>query len=143
MLGLFAQIKIFIFTLLLGLIAGFVLHFYQLAIKALKAGKHILYLLDFIFWLLMILIVSLGMLLINQGALRFYTFVFLILGGMIYYKTLAPYFYRPLQVMAEVGAQFIGMLAGWIIRPGSWVVKKIRAKWRHHPQTPPDDPDLE
>ncbi len=143
MLGLFAQIKIFILTLLLGALAGLVLHFYQLGIKALKVGKQSLYLLDFFFWMLMILIVSGGMLVINQGALRVYTFVFLILGGIIYYRSLAAYFYRPLQALAEAGAHCAGLLAGWIIKPGVWLVNKIRKQWRdHHPPAPPDDPDL-
>lgn len=140
MLGLFTQIKILVFTLLLGVIAGFVLHFYQIGIKAWKAGKHILYLLDFVFWVLMILIVSLGMLFINQGALRFYTFVFLILGGIIYYKTLATNFYQPMQTMAEAGAHFTTLLASWIRSPGLWMIHKIRMKWRqHHPPISPDE----
>jgi len=140
LLGLLTQIKIFVLTLLLGGIAGFVIHFYQLGIKALKVGKYILYLLDFFLWMFMILLVSLGMLLINQGALRFYTFVFLILGGIIYFKTLAPHLYRPLQVIAEAGAYLLRILVSQIIKPGLWLINKIRLKWRnHHPPMPPDD----
>ncbi len=140
MLGLFTQIQILVFTLLLGVIAGFVLHFYQLVIKAWKAGKHILYLLDFVFWVLMILIVSLGMLFINQGALRFYTFVFLVLGALFYYKTLAPYLYQLMQTMAAAGVHFATLMAGWIRRPGLWLIQKIRTKWRqHHPPISPDE----
>lgn len=142
MLGLLAQIKIFVLTLLLGGITGFVIHFYQLGIKALKVDKHILYLLDFFLWMFMILLVSLGMMLINQGALRFYTFVFLILGGIIYFKTLAPRLYRPLWVIAEAGAYLLRILVGQIIKPGLWLINKIRLKWRsQRPPMPPDDSD--
>jgi hypothetical protein len=130
-------------TLLLGGIAGFVIHFYQLGIKALKAGKYILYLLDFFLWVFMILVVSLGMLLINQGALRFYTFVFLILGGVIYSKTLAPRLHRPLQAIARTTANLVNMLANQIMKPGLWLINKIHSKWRdHHSQSPPDDFNL-
>lgn len=139
MLGLLTQIKIFVLTLLLGGIAGFVIHFYQLGIKALKVGKYILYLLDFLLWMFMILLVSLGMLLINQGALRFYTFVFLILGGIIYFKTLAPTLYRPLQAIAEAGAYLIRIMVSQIIKPELWLINKIRLKFRNHRPPPPDD----
>lgn len=142
MLGLFTQVKIFFLTLLLGVIAGFIIHFYQLGIKALKTGKHTLLLLDFILWLFMILVVALGMLLINQGELRFYTFIFLILGGIIYFKTLAPRLYRPLQTAAAAGAYFIKMLAKQLLKPAIWLINKIRTKLpQHNSPPPPDDCD--
>ncbi len=143
MLGLFAQIKIFVLTLLLGGIAGFVIHFYQLGIKALGVGKQLLYLLDLLLWMFMILLVSLGMMLINQGALRFYTFVFLILGGVVYYKTLAPRLNRPLQVTAEALAHLLKRLVSMIIKPVRWLINSIRLQWRKfHPPMPPDDADV-
>ncbi|NLV21199.1 MAG: hypothetical protein GXY49_04330 [Syntrophomonadaceae bacterium] len=143
MLGLLTQVKIFFLTLLLGVIAGFIIHFYQLGIKALKVGKYTLFLLDFIFWMFMIVVVALGMLVINQGELRFYTLIFLILGGIIYFKTLAARLYKPLKTMAEAGAHFIDMLVSQLLKPVVWLVNKIRTKWRnHHPPAPPDDFNL-
>lgn len=138
---LLAQINIFFLTLFLGAIAGIIIHYYQLVIRALKAGKYTLYLLDFILWLLMILVVSLGMLVINQGALRVYTFLFLIVGGFIYFKLLAPRLYRPLQIIAEMNVLLLRKSASLFIKPGQWLTKAIRLKWRnHHPQVPPEDP---
>jgi len=139
--GLLAQINIFFLTLFLGVIVGIIIHYYQLGIRALKIGKYMLYLLDFILWLLMILVVSLGMLVINQGALRIYTFLFLIAGGFIYFKLLASRLYRPLQIIAEANAVLLGKSANLFIKPGQWLVKIIRLQWRnHHPQVPPEDP---
>lgn len=143
MLGLLTQIKILVLTLTLGVIAGFILHSYQLFVRSLKAGKKLLYLLDFIFWLFMILLISLGMLLINQGALRLYTFVILILGGAIYYKTLAPRFSRPLLAISGFEARLIKSLLHQAVRPGAWLINKLRMKWRNRfPSVPPDDPGL-
>lgn len=138
---LLAQINIFLLTLFLGVVAGIIIHYYQLGIRALKAGKYMLYLLDFVLWLLMILVVSLGMLVINQGALRAYTFLFLIIGGFIYFKLLAPYLYRPLKIIAEANVALLRKTANLFIKPGQWLIKMIRLQWRnHHPHVPPEDP---
>ena len=139
--GLLTQINIFFLTLFLGVIVGIIIHYYQLSIRALKVGKYMLYLLDFILWLLMILVVSLGMLVINQGALRVYTLLFLIVGGYIYFKMLAPHVYRPLRIVAEANAVLLRKTASFFIKPGQRLIKTIGFQWRiHHPRVPPEDP---
>lgn len=141
MLGLLAQIKILFLTLFLGVIAGIIIHYYQLSISALKAGKHILYLLDLILWLLMILIISLGMLVINQGEIRIYTFLFLIGGGLIYFKLLAPRLYLPLKAMAEANVTILRKIASLLLMPWQWFGKTIHLRWRsRRPKVPPEDP---
>lgn len=141
MLGLLAQIKTLILTLSLGLIAGIIIHYYQLSIRALKVSKHTLYLLDSVLWLLMIFIISLGMLLINQGEIRIYTYLFLIVGGMIYFKLLADRLYKPLNVMAQANALLLRKLAGLLMVPWRWCGKIIRLRWSvWRPQAPPEDP---
>lgn len=139
MLGLFAQIKTFFLTLLLGLTAGMVFHYYQLTIRALRAGKYSLYLLDLFLWTLMILLISVGMLLINQGELRIYFFLFLIAGGLIYYKMLAASLERPLGILAAASEKALRFLAGSFIKPMNWLWQGCKGWWRHWRSGPPPE----
>ena len=140
MLGLLAQIKTFFLTLLLGIIAGIIFHYYQLTIRALRAHQYSLYLLDLFLWLLMILLISGGMLLINQGELRIYIFLVLIAGSLIYFKFIAGLTNRQLGGLAKSSALILQMIANILIKPFKWIKKSARFYWRRlHESPPPED----
>lgn len=140
MLGLLAQIKTFLLTLLLGIIAGIIFHYYQLTIRALRAGKYSLYLLDLFLWLLMILLISGGMLLINQGELRIYIFLVLIAGSFIYFKLLADIMNRPLSGLAKSSALILRIIGHMFVRPFAWGKNSAQLFWRRlHESPPPED----
>lgn len=90
MIGLLSQIEAFILTLLLGIIAGLLIHYYQLTIRELKIGKYALYTMDLILWMIMLVLIFVGILLINQGEVRIYVFIGLVLGGLIYLRWIMP-----------------------------------------------------
>ncbi|CFX10561.1 Spore cortex biosynthesis protein, YabQ-like [Syntrophomonas zehnderi OL-4] len=142
MLGLFAQIKTFFLTLLLGLIAGMVFHYYQLTVRALRAGRYSLYLLDISIWGLMILLISIGMLLISQGELRIYFFVFLIAGGFIYFKLLSSKMKKPLQAMATASEKGLRKIVILLQKPIQWARQRIR-NWRQKRPPAPPPADIE
>lgn len=140
MLGLLAQIKTFFLTLLLGIIAGIIFHYYQLTIRALRTQKYALYLLDLFFWLLMILLISCGMLLINQGELRIYIFLVLLAGSLIYFKHMAGFMNRPLGGFAKGSARILQMIGKILIKPFEWVKKRVQFYWRRlHVSPPPEE----
>ncbi len=137
MLGLLAQIKTFFLTLLLGLTAGIIFHYYQLTIRALRAGKYSLYLLDFFIWILMILLIAVGMLLINQGELRIYFFLILIAGNVIYFKLMSRIMEKPLGLLASTSAKGLRVIVTSAKKPAKWLQQVIKA--RVHTPPPPDD----
>jgi len=140
LLGLLAQIKTFLFTLLLGIIAGIIFHYYQLTIRTLRAGKYSLYLLDLLLWLLMILLISAGMLLINQGELRIYIFLVLIAGSFIYFKLLADIMNRPLNGLAKSSALILQIIGRIFVTPFNWLKNSAQLLWRRiHATPPPED----
>ena len=140
MLGLLAQIKTFFLTLLLGIIAGIIFHYYQLTIRALRARKYYLYLLDLFLWLFMILLISVGMLVINQGELRVYIFLVLIAGSLIYFKLVARFMNRPLGELAKSSAAILLSVSNILIKPFDWIKKGIQLFWRRmHTSPPPED----
>lgn len=140
MLGLIAQIKTFFLTLLLGMFAGIIFHYYQLTIRALQARKFAVYLLDLCFWLLMILLIAIGMLLINQGELRIYIFLVLLAGSIFYFKMLAQALRAPLNVFAKSTAWLLQKSGNALTKPFFWLKKKGQDYWqRRHTTDPPDE----
>ena len=87
--GIWFQLEAFFFTLILGLFSACILHFYQTLIWKAKVTKLFLYILDLLFSIMMVMLVFLGMLYINQGEMRSYVLIALIVGGIIYFRILS------------------------------------------------------
>ena len=87
--GIWFQLEAFFYTMILGLFAALILHYYQTLIKKAKAAKLFLYLLDLLFWVMMVMLVFLGMLYINQGEMRSYVLIAFNCGGIIYFRILS------------------------------------------------------
>lgn len=136
MAGLLTQIKAFGLTLILGILTGGIFQYYQLTVKSARPGKYSLYLLDFILWLFLILVVFMAMLLINQGEMRIYVLLALIIGAFIYYRYLWQRFLQPLSHAAQsTTAGFeIGVR---LLRKPIMALKKYRERRKN---TPPDNP---
>jgi spore cortex biosynthesis protein YabQ len=139
--GLFAQIQAFVLTLLLGVIAGLVFHFYQITIKSTRIDKYALYICDFLMWLIMFGVVFASMLLINQGEMRVYVLIALFIGAFIYFRMLASRLSTPLSRMAKVTLWLIGTIVTAIIRPIAKFSLFIREKFKKSPPPPDDDND--
>lgn len=140
MSGLFAQIQAFVLTLLLGVIAGLVFHFYQITIKSTRINKYALYICDFVMWLIMFGVVFISMLLINQGEMRVYVLIALFIGAIIYYRMLACRFSAPLSRLAKGTLWLMGIIVTVIVRPISKFRSFIKEKFKPAPP-PPDDND--
>lgn len=142
MSGLWGQIEAFAFTLLLGLATGVIFHFYHLIIRHARVGRIALYLLDLSLWLLMIALVFSGLLWINQGEMRFYVLIALIIGILAYFKRLAV-----------KGESLLSRLALGTIKAVSLTIRGITAPFRRLARffqflrtkyrTPPSDHDPE
>lgn len=85
------QIQAFVLTLVLGLASGLVLNYYQIIIRHAKLKAAVLYIFDLLLWIFIILLVFAAMLWINQGEIRFYILLALLIGIIIYFRKLAQY----------------------------------------------------
>lgn len=109
--GIIFQLQAFFFTMILGLFSAVILHYYQLLIRNAGVAKIYLYILDLIFWILMVMVIFMGMLCINQGEMRSYVLIALVMGGLIYYKTLSGIWAGFLTKLAQATIRGIGLLA--------------------------------
>ena len=140
-MGLFAQIQAFLLTFFLGAIAGLIFHYYQSTIRSLRIGRYLLYLMDFILWIIMIVIIGAALLVINQGEMRVYVFIALICGGGIYYKCLAQRLHQPVYILGKSTAQVMKFIASCLVKPFAiafaWL--KVQHQNRHKPPPPNDE----
>ncbi len=130
------QIQDFCLTLILGILAGFIFHYYQLTITKAKLSRYPLYILDFFLWIIMICLVFFAMLWINQGEMRLYVLIALIMGVLIYYHYFSPYLRRTLEFMAEVTTKMGRFLVKGGKLPISWL------KGFFCPKAPPPDDEI-
>ncbi len=136
MTGLLGQIEAFILTLILGLLTGTIFHIYQELIRAARVSRHVLYFLDFSLWIIIIALVFLGMLFINQGEMRIYVLIALVLGILIYYRRFASRLDRSISRLAGAMVTACTALVHSIKKALYWG-KKIVAKLKARPKDPP------
>ncbi len=142
-MGLFAQIEAFLLTFLLGMLAGLIFHYYQSTIHNLRMSRYVLYLMDLILWIIMIIVIAVALFVINQGEIRIYVFIALVVGGVVYYKRVAPRLQKPIQHLGKLTAFMFQAVWAGLTKPlaagGAWILTQGR-KWKKPP--PPDDNDI-
>jgi len=136
---LLVQIQAFLLTLVLGVAAGLIFHYYQLTIKSLRVGKYPLYAMDVILWIIMIIIIAGALLIINQGEMRVYVFIALLAGGLVYYKWLSQHVKQPLSALGKATAYMLKAVYGNLTKPMVWVIIWLRTRDLHKQAPPPDD----
>lgn len=140
MTGLLGQIEAFFLTLVLGLITGTIFHFYQALIRVARVSRYVLYVLDFSLWIIIIALVFLSMLFINQGEMRIYVLIALLLGILIYYRRFAHRFNVAISRMAELTVNACSTLLKGIKKTISWAVQQL-TRLKSRPKEPPEDPN--
>lgn len=136
------QIQAFTLTLLLGLITGGIFHYYQLFIRNAKVGRYSLYIMDFFLWILIITLVFWAMIYINQGEIRFYVLIAMLMGILIYFRVLSSRFDGLLSKTARRNVKAFTYLSGRIhqVLSGTKAFLKRLVKKPVSPP-PPDDWD--
>ena len=137
MTGLLGQVEAFMLTLVLGLLTGTIFHFYQELVRAARVSRYILYFLDFSLWIIIIALVFLGMLFINQGEMRIYVLVALVLGIIIYYRRFASRLDAAISHLGVIVAVVTAIVRN--IKKALLWAKNIMAKLKPHPKDPPAD----
>ncbi|MDO4540935.1 MAG: spore cortex biosynthesis protein YabQ [Syntrophomonadaceae bacterium] len=111
-----AQLQAFAMTLLLGVLLGFIFHGYQLLISQLGLRQGLLYVCDLILWALLLWLIFGALLFINEGELRSYVFLALIVGVLLYFKYLSPSCRRPLRWLTGIMVRLLRGLARLVLR---------------------------
>lgn len=84
------QCKLFMLTIILGLLSAFLYHIFYILSKKTKLNKIIKGIFDLIYWMLLSLVLFLSMLKLNSGEVRPFQILGTALGMILYYASLKP-----------------------------------------------------
>ncbi|NLZ54502.1 MAG: hypothetical protein GX892_15425 [Thermoanaerobacteraceae bacterium] len=138
MTGLLSQLHAFLLTLVLGLITGVIFHYYQGVIRTARISRYVLYALDFFLWIFIIVLVFLVMLFINQGEMRVYVLIALVLGILLYYRCLSRRLERVISAAAQVTVTICSCIYGYLKKAIKWTISRL-ALLKPRPPEPPAD----
>ena len=117
---------IFIFT---GIIIGILFDIFRIIRRSFKTPDILTYIEDVIFWLLTGVILLFTIFKFNNGEIRIYLFIGLIIGLIIYLLTISRYFIKIcvkiLLVLKKVFYYPINLIVKYIIKPFSSIFSKI------------------
>ena len=85
----FSQEQIFIFFFIIGIIIGFIFDIFRVIRTSFKTTDFITLIEDIIFLLISSILIIGGIIKINGGEVRFYLFLGIFLGGLIYSLTIS------------------------------------------------------
>ncbi len=116
----------FLLTAVIGIVVACIFHFHQCNVKQFPIQGIWLFVFDLCVWLLVIPLVFAGLLLINQGEVRFHTFLALVLGGVLYMTYLRPRLNRPVELASLYTVKTIRA-----------VLSVLAIPWRFFKSSPP------
>lgn len=85
------QLYTFLTTMVIGVSLGFIFDFYRVLRGIFKPRSVVTYMFDFFYWLLAIIITFGGLLASNWGELRFYVFIGLLGGAVLYFRLISRF----------------------------------------------------
>lgn len=86
-----AQLISFLTTLCIGIILGAIFDFYRVSRNMFKPRAWITWVFDALYWLVAIVITFIGLLFCNWAELRFYIFIGIMVGTLLYFKICSRY----------------------------------------------------
>ncbi len=126
MLDLADQIQSFFLTLMVGVVLGAIIHYYQLTIRKGRLRKYFLYALDFFLWIALMALIFACLVLINLGEMRVYVLIALVGGACLYYRYGAKRCHRALSLTAQATVTVFSKAKELVSRPVRWGLKKLR-----------------
>ena len=83
------QMKIFAVFILDGLLIGLLFDFFRIIRKTIKTPNIITYIQDIIFWILTGIVIIYTIFVYNNGQIRLYMFLAIVIGVLIYFITIS------------------------------------------------------
>ena len=130
------QLYIFLLFILTGIVIGIVFDIFRIFRRSFKTNDIITYVQDFLFWLVTGCILLFSIFTFNNGELRGYIFIGIILGVLLHLLLLSKYFINIFVKIFSVLKKIIGYPIYWllnftkkyILSPLSKILSKIRLK---------------
>ena len=127
------QAYIFMIFILIGIIIGVIFDFFRVLRKTIKTKDIITYIEDIIFCLLTGIILLYSIFNFNNGEIRIYMFIALILGIITYILTISKYFIKinvfilkKILEIIKIPIRFLDKIIHKIFKPISFIIINLR-----------------
>ncbi len=129
-----SQTNTFLLSIGGGIASAFIFDLFRIRRRTIKACRYLVYAEDIIYWTLLALLIFVFVYFINEGEIRGYIFIGMILGATVYFLTASRFVIRILAAFFKFLFMFIGtfikvILAPFIqlVRITARILKKINA----------------
>jgi spore cortex biosynthesis protein YabQ len=130
-----AQLISFLTTLFIGILLGFIFDFYRVSRAVCHPRLWITHLLDGLYWLIAIIITFVCLLMSNWAELRFYIFIGIILGAILYYKLCSRYTFFFSMGVIKWCILIVGyirtILFRWVVQPIGYLLGIFKTPFRY------------
>ena len=120
------QAYIFLMFIINGILLGIVFDIFRVSRKSFKTSDFITYIEDIIFWIISGIITLYFIFFFNNGQIRLYIFIGIILGTAFYILTLSKYFIKINVIIVNVIKEIVSKIYHIVIFPFSVIFKVIR-----------------
>lgn len=111
------EVYIFLIMVLLGATSVFLFDLFRIMRKLIKMSTALVAVTDFVFWIIFSVIIVGGIVYFNNGSLRWYEFIGMILGAIIYFGVLSrPIMFVFIKII-DLFAKFIGYILKILLTP--------------------------
>ena len=120
------QAYLFLIFIVNGLIIGFLFDFFRILRKSFKTADFITYIEDIIFWILTGLIVLSSIFIFNNGEIRFFIFLGIALGIILYMTIFSSSIVKTLVYLIEIIKKFFCCIFNFVSIPFKFMWKIIK-----------------
>ena len=120
----YSQEIVFIFFFIIGWIVGIIYDFFRILRKNIKTSNTVTLIEDIIFIIICLVLILFGIIKLNNGIIRFYLFIGLFFGILIYFLTISRLCVIILSVIVRSFIYFVEILSG--------MVKKVFKFFRYY-----------
>ena len=126
------QINLFLLFILNGLLIGLFFDFFRILRKSFKTNDFITYIEDMIFWIVTGLSILYFIFVFNNGEIRFYMFLGIILGVTIYMFLFSSYIIKINVTIINFLKSIIGKIVSILLIPLKLLFKIIKKIFYNH-----------
>ena len=126
-----SQEQVFICFFILGIIIGLIFDFFKALRKSFKTKYNITFLEDFIFIVISAVLIIFSIIKINGGNIRFFLFIGILLGVLIYSLTISNFYVIILNGIVRICKQIFKIPYMFFKKMFFFIKNTIKIKWRN------------
>ncbi|WP_242944047.1 spore cortex biosynthesis protein YabQ [Clostridium sp. N3C] len=122
------QAKLVLYSILAGILTGFLFDFYRTFRGFENVHKVIIIIEDILFWILAGILIFVFLLYTNQAVMSVYVYIWMIFGVYLYMKLVSKSFRKIQYTLISNISKFFRILINILIYPFRWIFYKIGFK---------------